>query len=103
MMKYQSTYTGFGVHHHTFGKLYADILRVEELPNALLIFEPGAGRITEAIALSTVLGREPVVHSHGWRIGETPILADAAMQPLSAGFGGFDRLCLHRVGDTAED
>ena len=33
-----------------------------------------------------------------WRIGEAPVFADAAVQPFSAGFGGFDRESLQTVG-----
>ena len=70
---------------------------LQQLPDALLVVQVRAGRIAEAVALAAIAGREALLHGHGRRIGEAPILADAAVQPLGAAFGGLDGQRLDRV------
>ena len=57
----------------------------------------GTGRIAEAVALAAIPRSEALLHGHVGGIGETPVFANAAMQPFGAGFGGFDRQGLQRV------
>ena len=78
------------LHHHAFGQMYADILGLEQFPYALLIVQVGTRRIADAVALAVIPGGEAIVHGHGERIGEAPILVDAAVQPLRGCLGGFD-------------
>ena len=61
---------------------------------ALLIVQIRARRIAEAVALAAIRRSEALVHGHGGRIGKAPVFADAAMQPLRAAFGRFDRQSL---------
>ena len=75
----------------------ADVFGPEQFADALLIVEIGAGGVAEAVALAAIVRGEALVHGDGGRVGEAPILADAAMEPLGAGFGGFDGQSLERV------
>ena len=98
MVEHQGADAGFRLHHHAFGEAHADFLGAQQLPDALLVVQVGAGGIAEAVALAAVAGGEAVVHGEGGRIGEAPILADAAVQPFGGGFGGFDGQRLDGVG-----
>ncbi len=93
----QRAHARLGLHHHALGEVYADVLRPQQVPEALLIVEIGARRIAEAITLAVILRGEAVVHGRGGRIGEAPVLADAAVQPLRGAFGGFNRQRLDGV------
>src|ERR1017187_8846553 len=90
MVEDDGAHAGLRLHHHAFGQLDADIAGLEQLEHAPLIVQVGTRGIAEAVALAVVLRREAVVHGHGGGIGEAPIFADAAMQPLRRRFGGFD-------------
>ena len=70
---------------------------LQQLPDPLLIVQIRTRRIAEAVALAAILRREPLVHRHRRRIGEAPVLADAAMQPLGRAFRRLDRQRLDRV------
>ena len=54
MMEYQGTDTGLRIHHEPLGQLHADFLRPQQLPDARLVFEIGARRIPEAVALAAI-------------------------------------------------
>src|ERR1035437_3350262 len=90
MVEDDGAYAGFRLHHHAFGQLHADVFGPEQFPHALLIVQVGARRVAEAVALAVILRCEAIVHGYGGRIGEAPILADAAVQPLRRGLGGLD-------------
>ncbi len=99
MVKDERADAGFGVHHHAFGEMHADFFGTQEHPDAGLVVEIGAGGIAEAVAFAAIARSKTVGHGHRGRIGEAPIFADAAMQPFSAGFGGFDGESLEAVGE----
>src|ERR1035438_754740 len=82
MMEYQRAHAGLGLHHHAFGEIDADVLGTEQREQALLIVQIGTSRIAEAVALAAIFRGEAVVHGEGGRIGEAPILADAAVEPF---------------------
>ncbi len=86
MVEHQRADARFGVHHASVGEAHADVLGPQELPDGLLILQVRAGRISEAVALAAIARREALVHRHGGRVGEAPILADAAVQPFGAAF-----------------
>src|SRR5206468_138252 len=90
MMEDQRTDAGFRIHHESFRELHANFFRLQELPDSGLIFQVGARRITETVALAAVAGSEALCHGHPGRIGEAPVLTDAAVQPFGAGFCSFD-------------
>src|SRR6202007_2171897 len=71
---------------------------LEQLPEAGLVFEVGAGGVAEAVTLAAIARSETLGHGELGRIGEAPIFADAAVQPFGAGFGGFDGERLEAVG-----
>src|SRR5439155_17592953 len=54
-------------------------------------------RVSEAVALPSIAGGEALLHGHAGWIGEAPILANAAMQPLRAAFGRLDGKGLQAV------
>src|SRR5690242_20178779 len=97
VMEDHRTDAGFGIHHESFGELHADVLGFEQLPDGGLIFQAGASRIAEAVALAPIAGSEALGHGHLGRIGEAPILTNAAMQPFGAAFGSFDGQSLQAV------
>src|SRR5580700_95882 len=97
MVEDQCADAGFRVHHHAFSQPHANIFGPEQLPDSLLVVQVGASRIAEAVALAAIARREAFLHSHGGRIGESPIFADAAMQPFGAAFGRLDGQRLQSV------
>ena len=98
MMEYQSAHAGFRLHHHAFRQLHADLIGIEQLPDALLVVQVRACRIPEAVSFATISGSEPLLHRHARRIGEAPVLAYAAVDLLGATFRSLDRQRLDRVG-----
>src|ERR1035441_2507601 len=94
MVEDEGADAGLRLHHHAFGQLHADIAGLEQLPHALLIVQIGTRRVAEAVALAVLLRREGIVDGHGGRVGEAPIFADAAVQPLRRGLGGFEAWAL---------
>src|ERR1035437_1267195 len=98
MVEDDGAHAGLRFHHHAFGQLHADIAGLEKLPHALLIVQVGTRRVAEVVALAVILGSKAIVHGHGGRVGEAPILADAAVQPLRRGLSGFDGQRLDGVG-----
>src|SRR5579859_201820 len=99
MMKDQRADAGFGVHHEAFGKLHPDFFRLEQLPDAGLIFQVGARRITKAVALAAIARSESLRHGHLGGIGEAPVFADPAMQPFGAALRRFDSQGLQAVAE----
>ena len=97
MMEHKRADAGLGIHHHSFRQIHADFLRPQQHPEARLVFEIRACGIAKTVALAAIARGEAVGHGHRWRIRETPIFADAAMQPFGAGLGGFERQCLQTV------
>src|SRR6266852_5953620 len=87
MVKHQRADTGLGIHHHAFGELHANLPRLEQLPETRLVVEVRAGGIAEAVALPAVARGEAILHRQLGRVGEAPLLANAAMQPFGAPFG----------------
>src|SRR5579885_3339140 len=98
-MEDQSADARFRFHHHAFRELNTDLFRVDQLPDALLVVEVGAGRVTEAVALAAIAGSEALLHGHRGRVGKAPVFANAAMQPFRAAFGGFDSERLQPMGE----
>jgi hypothetical protein len=49
MLKHQSTHTRFRVHHHALGELHPDLFWSQQPPEACLVFQVRACRITEAV------------------------------------------------------
>src|SRR5580658_8092455 len=56
MMEYESAHACFGVHHHSFGEVDANILGTKQHPDPGLIFQIRAGGIPETIALASIAG-----------------------------------------------
>src|ERR1700720_1506328 len=48
VLQNQRTYTRFRIHHHSFRKLYADLFRAQQLPQACLVIEVRACRIARS-------------------------------------------------------
>src|SRR5207244_5413693 len=97
MVEHQRAHARLRVHHHAVGEPHADIFGLQQLPEALLVVEVRARRITEAVALAAIARREPLLHGHGGWIGKAPVLTHSAMQPLRAALCGFDRQSLESV------
>src|SRR5581483_4965666 len=72
------------------GEPNADFFGPEQPPEFGLILQVRASRITKTISFAAVTGGKPLMHGERGRIGEAPVFANAAMQPLGAGLGGFD-------------
>src|SRR5207244_10169367 len=66
-------------------------------PDACLIYQVAAGRITKTVALAAIAGGEALRHGHPRPIAETPVLTDAAVHPLGAAFRSFDGKSLQAV------
>src|SRR5689334_3311787 len=96
-MENQCAHTGFGIHHPSLSQLNADLLWMQQLPDASLVFQVGTGGITEGVALAAITRSKALLHGHGGRIGESPIFADAAVEPFGATLCGFDRQGLQSV------
>src|SRR5689334_10109190 len=90
---------GFGIHHETFGELDADFFGLQQFPDAGLVLQIGAGGVAEAVALAAIARSEALRQRHFRRIGETPVFADAAVQPFGAAFGRFDGESLQAVAE----
>src|ERR1035437_1078769 len=88
---------GLRLHRHALGQLDADVFGPEQLEHSLLIVQVGTRRVAEAGALAVILRGEAIVHGDGGGVGEAPILADAAVQPLRRRLGGFDGQRLYGV------
>jgi hypothetical protein len=83
MVEHQRADAGCRVHHHAFGELHADVFGTQQFPHRQLVVQVGAGGVAEAVTLPAIARREALLHGHRGRIGEPPILADAAVQPSS--------------------
>ena len=94
MVEYQRADAGFGFHHHALGEVHAGLFRPQQLEEALLIVQVGTRRVAKAVALAVILRGEAIVHGHRGRVGEAPIFADAPVQPLRRGLGGFEAWAL---------
>ena len=90
MVEDQRADAGFRVHHEAFRKLHADFFRLEQFPNASLIFQVGASRIAETVTLAPIARSEPRRHGHLRRIRKAPVFTNAAVQPFGTAFRGFD-------------
>src|SRR5207249_4381637 len=90
MVEYERANARLGLHHHALGELYADFVRLQQFPDALLIIQIGTCRIPKAVALAAIARSEALLHGHGGRVGEAPVLTDAAVQPLGAALGSLD-------------
>src|SRR5579864_9259837 len=90
MVEHQRADAGFRFHHHAFGELHADFFWAQQFPDTLLVVEIWACGVAEAVAFAAVPGGEALLHGHGRRIREAPILADSAVQPFRASFSGLD-------------
>src|SRR5262245_33399146 len=97
MMEHERADAGLGIHHHSLCQFYADLLRPQERPQALLIVKVGTRGISEAVALASVPRCEPVAHGHRRRIREAPVLANAPVEPFGARLRGFDGERLYAV------
>src|SRR5260370_1460446 len=97
MVEYQRTHAGLGLHHHAFSESHADVLRPQQFPETLLIVQIGARGVAETVALAAILRGEAIMHRRSRRVGEAPLLAHAAMQPLGRPFGSLDRQRLDAV------
>src|SRR6185437_2395828 len=86
-----------GLHHHPVGQGHSDLLRLQQLPDSGLIFDPRACRVPEGIPLAAVSRGEALLHGHLRRIRESPIFADAAVQPLRRGLRRLQRQHLQTV------
>ncbi len=76
MMEHERAHAGFWVHHEAFGQLHANLLRLQQLPDAGLILQGGAGGVAEAVAAASIFRSEAVDHRHVGGVGETPVFAD---------------------------
>jgi hypothetical protein len=91
LMKHQCADAGFGIHHHPFGELHANIFRFQKPPDPGLVLKVRARRITETVALAAVARSKPLSDGQfGW-VGETPVLTNPLVQPLCAGLRRFNR------------
>src|SRR5215475_9652430 len=97
MMEDQRADAGFRIHHEAFGELNADFFGPQELPDAGLILQVGASRITEAVALAAIARSQALRHGHLGRVGEAPVLTDAAVQPFGAALCRFNGQSLQAV------
>src|SRR5882762_9317531 len=97
MMEHHRADASFRVHHHPFGQLHADFFRLQKLPEADLVVEVGASRISKAVALPAITRSETLGHVEFRRIRKAPIFADPTMQPLRASFRGLDSQGLQPV------
>jgi hypothetical protein len=67
LMKHQCADAGFGIHHHPFGELHANIFRFQKLPDPGLVLKVRARRITETVALAAVARSKPLSDGQfGW-------------------------------------
>src|SRR5579864_8908332 len=73
MVKHESAHAGLGFHHPAIRQMYADLFRLQQIPDALLVFHARTGPIAKAVALPAIARRETLLHGHSGRIGETPI------------------------------
>src|SRR5580658_1100007 len=97
MMEHQRADARLWIHHHSFGQMHADFLGAQKHPYPSLVLKIWASRITEAISFAAVARSKPVRHANRRRIGETPILAYAPVQPFGASFRRLNRQCLQAV------
>src|SRR5579859_8272125 len=54
VVKYQRADARLGLHHHALGELYADFVRLQQFPDALLIVQIRTSGIPKAVALAAV-------------------------------------------------
>src|SRR5262249_50238394 len=97
MMEDQRADAGFRIHHEAFGELNADFFKPQELPDAGLILQIRANRITEAVALTAIARSQALRHNHLQRVREAPVLTDAAVQPFGAALCHFNNQSLQAV------
>src|SRR3954471_8186514 len=86
-----------GVHHAAVGQLHADVGRVEDAEEDLLIVEARAGRIAEGVALPVVVRLEAVEHRRVERVREAPLAAERGVEQLRVRLGALQRERLQKV------
>ena len=69
--------TGFRLHHEAFGKLNADLFRLQQAEQAGLLLKLGAGRITERIALAAIARLKQRLARQIIGVGKSPQPAQA--------------------------
>ena len=77
----------FRFHHEAFRQADADILRLQQLEQLLLVFEVRTGRIAETEALPLVFRGKTVTHRKVYTVREAPLVADFLVDAFCKALG----------------
>src|SRR5271165_6367857 len=91
MLKDQRAHAGLRIHHEPLGQLHSNVFRLQDLPDAGLIFQIWASRVAKAVPFAAITRCESLRHGNVRGIREAPVFANSPVQPFRAGFCRFNR------------